>query len=103
MQQARTGRIPVAARGQSRSSSTTGETPATRRRIHPGEPGRGRCHGPGNGFPRSPATLAAQLRALKIAGYGFVDAWAVAPTLVNLGYDNDALSTLVASFSADQF
>jgi signal transduction histidine kinase len=34
---------------------------------------------------------------------GVEDAWAVAPTLVNLGYGNDALSTLVASFSADQF
>jgi signal transduction histidine kinase len=31
------------------------------------------------------------------------NAWQVAPTLVSLGYDNDALNTLVETFTADQF
>jgi signal transduction histidine kinase len=31
------------------------------------------------------------------------NAWAVAPTLVSLGYDSDALNTLVANFTAMQF
>jgi signal transduction histidine kinase len=31
------------------------------------------------------------------------NAWEVAPTLVNLGFDGDALSTLVASFASSQF
>jgi signal transduction histidine kinase len=34
---------------------------------------------------------------------GVVNAWEVAPTLVNLGYDCDALNTLVASFTPSQF
>jgi signal transduction histidine kinase len=34
---------------------------------------------------------------------GVENAWAVAPTLVSLGYDDDALNTLVASFSVEQF
>lgn len=34
---------------------------------------------------------------------GVENAWAVAPTLVSLGYDHDALDRLVADFSADQF
>jgi signal transduction histidine kinase len=34
---------------------------------------------------------------------GVESAWEVAPTLVNLGYDCDALNTLVASFGAGQF
>ncbi len=31
------------------------------------------------------------------------NAWQVAPTLVSLGYDHDALNTLVEAFTADQF
>jgi signal transduction histidine kinase len=34
---------------------------------------------------------------------GVESAWEVAPTLVNLGYNCDALNTLVASFGTDQF
>lgn len=34
---------------------------------------------------------------------GIENAWEVAPTLVNLGYDCDALNTLVASFTTSQF
>ncbi len=34
---------------------------------------------------------------------GVESAWEVAPTLVNLGYDCDALNTLVASFAPAQF
>ena len=34
---------------------------------------------------------------------GVEDGWELAPTLVNLGYDCDALNTLVADFSAIQF
>jgi signal transduction histidine kinase len=34
---------------------------------------------------------------------GIESAWEVAPTLVNLGYDCDALNTLVASFNPAQF
>ena len=34
---------------------------------------------------------------------GVENAWQVAPTLVSLGYDHDALNTLVASSTADQF
>jgi signal transduction histidine kinase len=34
---------------------------------------------------------------------GVENGWAVAPTLVSLGYDHDALNRLVADFSADQF
>jgi signal transduction histidine kinase len=36
-------------------------------------------------------------------GQGVENAWAVAPTLVSLGYDNEALNTLVANFTADPF
>jgi signal transduction histidine kinase len=34
---------------------------------------------------------------------GVEDSWEVAPTLVSLGYDCDALNTLVASFTSSQF
>jgi signal transduction histidine kinase len=34
---------------------------------------------------------------------GVENAWEIAPTLVNLGYDCDALNTLVASFTLSQF
>jgi signal transduction histidine kinase len=36
-------------------------------------------------------------------GQGVGNAWEVTPILVNLGYDRDALNTLVASFTASQF
>lgn len=38
-----------------------------------------------------------------LEGQGVKDAWQVAPTLVNLGYDCDALDILVADFSTAQF
>ncbi len=38
-----------------------------------------------------------------LEGQGVENAWEVAPTLVNLGYDGNALRTLVASFTRPQF